>query len=491
MKKIIWVLVFLMLAAFSLTAQSILDDGVKDAVDKLSSTLARQRAVRIGAIIVDRTKDVTTELSAVLHNKVKQFASENRLFMVVVVRGPVKDEPTTGVIAGKYSIVGKTVEVYLTLTIGDQIRTQVIKIPVAELERLGVAYLPDNFNTLDDIIKDDIIETLAETNKPPLTVTNKPPALQKQTINIEAWFDSKAGSKLYMHRDELKMEVKSDRDCYFKVIHVDAEDKMKMIYPNSSERNNFLKANTSRALFETVRYMLYGPYGAETIVVVASSEQFKDIEKEYIAPWTTATAESLQSAIRGTRGTRGGDLEAGTETGAAEGMAKYTITILKPHEEYAYNRPPDLAAAIRGMREDIERQGGIFSGNDVSGWYILNNIRTSYRVPREAPESMQFATYFLDRLEGNPEAAPKTRGSGHSFSFAKPAQVNQAIQTVRKEITGSGGRFTGNEQEGSFRVSGIEGYYRISNLVSVTITSKPFIVSNSYIEKEIKNYFSK
>jgi hypothetical protein len=83
----------------------------------------------------------------------------------------------------------------------------------------------------------------------------------------------------------------------------------------------------------------------------------------------------------------------------------------------------------------------------------------------------------------------RTRGANFNFSFEKPENITQTIQMVRNGIEGKGGKFTGNEQRGNFQANGIAGQYRVSEKVNVTITEKPFLIPNSLIEREIKNYF--
>lgn len=196
-----------------------------------------------------------------------------------------------------------------------------------------------------------------------------------------------------MHRDELKMTVKADRDSYFKVIHVDANNRMRTIYPNASDQWNYLKANESRQIFETAQYLLYEPYGEEKIIIVASMEQFPNIELEYIEPWKVATEENI---IRATRSSRGGDLEL-----IGGGTAFYSISIIKPNEEYEYNIPLSMTQTYNNIRNDILQQGGSFYGNETSGYYILNNVRNSYRIPRESPDRVRIAIYYLDDYDVN------------------------------------------------------------------------------------------
>jgi len=295
----------------------------------------------------------------------------------------------------------------------------------------------------------------------------------------------------YFHRDELQITVMADRDCYFKIIHIDANNQMKMIYPNSSDRNNRLLANVPRTIFETASYMLYEPYGAEVILVVSSSRQFENIEREYIAPWIPATANSVRTAVRGERG---GELESQSVpiTFSGEGEARYDIYIQPPHDEYTYGRPENMRETYQSMRDDVQRQGGTFTGNDTnytSAYYILNGVRGSYRIPRDAPDTIQFVFYYLDNYTRGPNAGVRTRGAGFSFSFERPANLTQTIRTVRTRIESIGGTFTGNEQQGNFRANGITGQYRVSDRVNVTITEKPFVIPNSLIEREVRSYF--
>jgi hypothetical protein len=241
-----------------------------------------------------------------------------------------------------------------------------------------------------------------------------------------------------------------------------------MIYPNSYDKNNYLSANTARNIFETAKYYLYEPYGVENILVVASIGQFKDLEQEYSKPWKAATEEAIKEAVAGA------------------GEARYTITILKPHEEYEYAKPQNMTETYQTIRDDAIKQGGYFEGNTVGGFYIINNVRGSYRVQAD---TIRFTAYFLDTYTADSYRGTRTRGSPFKFSFAKPQNLSQAIQAVRNGIINKGGTFTGDEQQGNFKASGIAGQYSVSDMVNVTISEKPFVVPNSLIEREIKNYF--
>jgi hypothetical protein len=357
--------------------------------------------------------------------------------------------------------------------------SQIFSLSAAELARWEIAVEPENPKNVEDM--DAVFAALAGEGD-----TNGQSPDTAGGIHIQAWFDSE--SRAYMHRNPLNMTVMADRNCYFKIIHINVTNQMRTIYPNAYDKNNYLRANMPRAVFEGANYMLYEPYGVETILLVASDEQFKDIEKEFIAPWTACTAETLREAVRGNRG---GDFEGSSEPirFSGTGEARYSITILKPHEEYEYRRPENMTEAVQILRNDVVQKGGVFEGNETSGYGILNNVRSSYRVPRDKPDTVQFAVYYLDSFSGGPNAGVWTRGSGFNFSFARPGNIGRAVQAVRSGIEGKGGTFNGDEQQGSFKAGGIAGQYRVANVVNVTITEKPFVIPNSLIEKEVKSYF--
>jgi hypothetical protein len=78
----------------------------------------------------------------------------------------------------------------------------------------------------------------------------------------------------------------------------------------------------------------------------------------------------------------------------------------------------------------------------------------------------------------------------HSFTIDLPRNIPQAIEAVRIGIEGKGGSFYGNEYGGYFRNSGVMGNYVVGERVTFYIFEKPFIIPNSLIEREIRNYFT-
>jgi len=501
MKKKVLAFCFIILTAMSLLAQDLISNEVNKAVRGLATGLPRRLNVSIKEITLAGTNDTTTEFSVKMAIIIEHYATNHDMFNVVrVTRNQRKNnEPTTGVISGTYTVMTNMVEVYLRLNVEDKnINSQRFTIPIAELK--DISLLPANSKTQEEAVKQDQAITIItgitnqikqETVIQPRNIPIAPAANNaSQSINLQAWFDSQLGNRTFMHREPLELMVMADRDCYFMVIHIDVNNQMKMIFPNNDDRNNFLKANTARLVFEKSSYMFYEPYGSETLLITASTEKYENIEQEYNTPWILATADAVRAA---TRGGRGGQIETGNNTGtqAVEGEIRYTINILKPHEEYRYGKPDNMIEFVQSMRSDAEKQKGVFKNNDRSGsgYSIVNNVRVSYRIPSDAPDMIEFAYYNLNGISGGQNLRGQTRGSGFTFNFDRPGNITQTIQQVRSSIENKGGVFQGNEQQGNFKASGIEGQYRVSERVNVTITDKPVLIPNSLIEREVKNYF--
>jgi hypothetical protein len=439
-----------------LTTPEALEAGLKRAVDSLAANLPTQTETVIGSFTMTGT-DITSELSVYLTEKVTHYAKINQERKYRVTESGTEQ---AAVISGFFTRRGDRVDVTFELKTpnSDRDGSHIFSISSALLENtIGITIEPANANTM--FVVDNLI----------------PPA-QAQTIHIEASFNS--SDRTYKHNDELILTITADRNCYFKIIHIDVNNQYKMIYPENRNDYNQLSANVSRNVFGNAddRLILCDPYGVESLVIVASPVQFPNIEREYSQPWRAATEGTIRAAIVGA------------------GQALYHFTITPPHEVYEYTRPENMMEFYQALKDDITRQRGFggLVGDETRGLYSvyeINNIRGSYRVPSDRPDIIQFATYYLDAYTADAYRGTRTRGSSFNFTFARPQNISQAVQTVRSSILEKGGTFTGNEQQGTFSSSGITGQYRVNNVVSVTITEKPFVIPNFLIESEVKNYF--
>ena len=247
-----------------------IEAAFKKAVDTLAMGLQTPTETIIGSFTIDGS-DTPTELSVYLTNKAAEYAENSPSKRYIVVEGSGDNR---ALLSGSFNKLNDRVDVTVNLTTptGEGNGTQKLSLSLKEIIRWEVALEIENQENMDAL--EEIFTALAEEKQESAQIPNT-----TQGIHIQAWFNSE--SRTFMHRDELKMTVMADKNCYFKIIHIDADNQMKMIYPNSSDKNNELKANIPRNIFETASYMLYGPYGAETLLVVAQSKPFENIERDY------------------------------------------------------------------------------------------------------------------------------------------------------------------------------------------------------------------
>jgi hypothetical protein len=81
-----------------------------------------------------------------------------------------------------------------------------------------------------------------------------------------------------------------------------------------------------------------------------------------------------------------------------------------------------------------------------------------------------------------------------NFSIPFSISASEVAGKAKRAILSAGGNFQGDSAAGGFEVStplgGIRGSYIIQNsMINVTISSKPFLVSCSLIEKQLRGYF--
>jgi hypothetical protein len=110
---------------------------------------------------------------------------------------------------------------------------------------------------------------------------------------------------VYYDMETMRITLLSNLDCYFVVYHLDVNNNMQVIYPNSLEQGrNTLRAGVSRVIPENSSFVLHEPFGEERILVYAS-EQPIDIPAEQYQSRSvsgnliTATQEGWHSGSRG------------------------------------------------------------------------------------------------------------------------------------------------------------------------------------------------
>jgi len=476
MKKVFLLFCLSFVCVTFLAAQEI-DGKVREAINHLASRLTIPMDISIGTVTLDGT-DTPSGFSRFLTGRITHYADNNDLFRVVpLTRGAPPVRPIGsqgGTISGSFMVLGDRVDVTLRLVSdsGSSLGSQYFNISVAELRAMGIAIEPENMQAVRE--REQIMEQL---NIQPAQDTIQPVQPQNitspQAFEITAWPDT--DTYTYIEGNNLRINILSNRNCYFLVYHVDKNNQMKLIYPNSVNTNNYLQANQQRTIPEAPQaYSIIAPFGQDTIIVLASTQQFTD----FSSPQTLSQL--------GTRGL-GMLIPPSNQTAAAEtATTRFNFTSLPAthyDEIYSYRRPVNMLEAIQALQTDVRLQGGSFIGNEREGTFTTNAAAGSYRVIGD--------TIILSlRYTGNQLTIPQTRGAGFNFSIERPRNISQAVNAVRTGIEDKGGTFTGNEQNGRFEASGIAGQYSVGDRVTVTITKKPFVIPNSMIEREVRSYFS-
>jgi hypothetical protein len=474
MKKLFLAACFLFCAAALLLAEDI-DGVVKTAVDGLASRLLYPLEVSVGDINLAGTESPSA-FSRYLSNRILAHAPGNRMFRVVPPSRGIEritlGGPEKGVISGVFLREGDRVRVTIRLITepgGAVLDTRDFSVSVAELERLGIAILPENTVTPEEIKeREEILD-------PPAP----PPA--GRVFTLKAWPNS--DTRTYFDGDKLNISVVADEDCFFKVYHIDLNGDMQLIHPNNANTDNRLTAHITRTIPESgaVSYVLQAPFGQDTIKVVASRRQFENMAAEFNRTWK-ATGETVRRA----ESYRGLAVQYTQESLAVETVITgFNFTVLPvsySDSVYTYRKPENMAEAIQIMRADILRQGGSF--NERDGSFSMPGVAGTYMVNGD--------TVILSlRYTGNQLTAPLTRGvASFNFNIDRPRNIFQAVQAVKNGIEAKGGVFSGDERQGNFRASGIAGQYNVADRVNVSITEKPALIPTALIEREVRNYFT-
>jgi hypothetical protein len=482
MKK--WLPVFFLLAGiFPAPAQEI-DTRVKKAVDDLAVRLNRPIEVIIETPTIDGS-DTPTALSRYLANKVSVFAASNNLYRVKtpsaarginVGRSGGSD---TGKITGTYTLLTDSVEVTFKLFSDNTLLgSQIFVIPKAELDKLGLDILPANLRTEQEVKKQEEIFAPIAT-----AAQGSGRSSGSNALLIDVWPNSE--TRTYYDGEDLLINLWASCDCYVKVYHIDAGGKVQMIFPNRLDADNFLRADAEMIIPRSGGFRLHAPFGQETIVVYAQDIQFTNLESEMLQ-----IVDANGSAVAGIAGGRGLSVLAQGQNSspAVSASARFTFTILQPsagEETFTYPKPANMAETVRSLRLEITRQGGSFNGDEREGSFSSAGARGTYRVNGSS-------IILTLREQRSAQSQPSTRGlggGGFRFSFTKPRDLPGAVKTVKNGIFRKGGSFSGDERGGNFQASGITGEYNVTDQVHVNILEKPFIVSNSLIEREVKNFF--
>lgn len=118
------------------------------------------------------------------------------------------------------------------------------------------------------------------------------------------WIDT--NKVLYCKDDLMKLTVRSQLDCFIRIYLINAASETVQIFPNAYQSSNFVQAGTEVTLPPAnggFQFRMSAPFGTETIKVVASTEQFSDLQNlQFKQGEIFRSVENLTPSTAGTKG---------------------------------------------------------------------------------------------------------------------------------------------------------------------------------------------
>jgi len=280
---------------------SLLDVSAEEEIDKAVAAMARSvetvTTIAIGRISYGDTQTVSS-FSAWLKNGIVTGAASRNMLRVatetesssfavasrgMTVTAPDADGSIQAVVTGSYAPLDTGVEVSLQLvsTGGSRVVLSSSRffISASELERRRLSLLPENNSAVISSAQFEQRQRILE------SVSGR-----NNRWNFTVTPDTLDG--IYYDGDYMTMRIYSERDCYFRIIHVDVSGETQLIYPLSANDSNFIRAGETRRIPDSTRYRLHAPFGEELIIVSAYERQF--VQSQFSGQ---LTADSLARGI--------------------------------------------------------------------------------------------------------------------------------------------------------------------------------------------------
>jgi hypothetical protein len=178
-------------------------------------------------------------------------------------------ENVQGLLSGRFYDAEKNIQVFLDLTdieTGTYYGNTILYLSKKDIPK-SISLLPDNYNNALNVL-----EQLKNINESGDT-----------QLKIMAWCKRGDGGT-YVKGEDLVVHFYSNMDCYIKIYHINVDGDLKLIFPNQFHINNEIKKETVYSIPDEsygFSFELTEPFGTEFIKVMASTEQFKDIEESF------------------------------------------------------------------------------------------------------------------------------------------------------------------------------------------------------------------
>ena len=259
-----------------------LDGEIDRAVADLAKGLTGKTSVAVGRIAYGDTQTVSS-LSAYLKNGITASAlrRDSRFAVAddgasagfaVATRGLTVEAPAAGsapaddggiqaVIMGNFNPVDDDAEVSLRLVSVSRNRPVLAAasfvVSGEELRRRRLSLLPE-ISRADFEAKQNAVQPYAGRNN---------------RFVFTATPDDLDG--VYYDGEYMSMRLYSERDCWFRIVHVDVNGTAQVIYPATARDNNFIRAGETRSIPDNSRYRMGAPYGEEYILAAAYDRPFR------------------------------------------------------------------------------------------------------------------------------------------------------------------------------------------------------------------------
>jgi hypothetical protein len=305
-----------------------LDGEIDRAVSDLARGVSGKTTVAVGRIAYGDTQTVSS-LSAYLKNGITTSAlrRDGRFAVAddgasagfaVATRGLTVEAPANApagggagdsggiqaVILGNFSPVDDDAEVSLRLVAVSRNRPVLAAVNFVvsgeELRRRRLSLLPEISRAEFEAKQDAVQPYAGGNNRFAFTVTP----------------DDLDG--VYYEGEYMSMRLYSERDCWFRIVHVDVNGTAQVIYPTASRDNNFIRAGETRSIPDNTRYRMGAPYGEEYILTAAYDRPFRS------EPGNGARISSGEI----TRGLTVEPAESGGSAQSPLATAKFSYTIL-------------------------------------------------------------------------------------------------------------------------------------------------------------------
>jgi hypothetical protein len=298
-----------------------LDERIGQAVAAMARPVEGPLTIAVSRISFAGTTSVSS-LSAYLkdgiisgalkqQNKFRVASDSESAEFAVASRGltvekPVANSPIQAIVLGSFTPVDDDAEVSLRLVSTAQNNTVIAAakfvIPAAELSRRRLTLLPE---------KDNAAITRAEFDAKQKAID--PYAGKNNAFAFTVTPDHLDG--VYYDGEYMSMRIYAERNCYFRIVHVDVNGTAQVIYPAVGRDNNFIRSGETRSIPDNTLYRMGSPFGEEYILVAAYDRPFK-VE--------AGSGAQLSEAVI----TRGLTVETGGIQSSPAATAKFSYTIL-------------------------------------------------------------------------------------------------------------------------------------------------------------------